>query len=163
MDEVIDFILHIIYNRPIKEKTPGESRHRMLLTAKKTKDNKKKYPSSRAIVPDQKSLKMKILRATFIAHCMINCCNNQYVPLNPAEYGWEWNPSILNWQPLWYEGNALPEYADIHNTEEEETMGGDAVEDPQDIEDEFDDKDDGDDASDCVSSDDESSENSETE
>ena len=56
MDDVIDFILRIIYNRPLTEKTPGESRHRMLLTARRSKDRKKKYPSSKAIVPDQSSL-----------------------------------------------------------------------------------------------------------
>ena len=155
-DEIVDFILHIIYNRPLKEKTPGESRHSMLLTAKKTK-NGKKYPSSRAIVPDVKSLKMKILRANFITNCMINCCNNNYVPLDPAEYGWEWNPSDLNWQPIWYEGNALPECADMNIEGEEEDTVLDAADDTQNSEDELDDEDN---ESDYVPSDADSSDDS---
>ena len=84
----------------------------------------------------------------------MNCINAAYVPLNPAEYGWKWDSSLSNWEPVWYEGNPLPDYADIHNTEEqefEETDNGQIqVQDS-------DDDDDGDDESDCVSSGGESS------
>ena len=158
--EVIDFILHIVYNRPLKEKTAGESRYRMLLTSKKTGDKKKKYPSSRAIVPDERSLKMKILRATFITHCMMNCTIKHYVPLDPAKYGWSWNQIEEAWQPVWYEGNALPtNCAEIHNTEVTEN---DEVS-SQDVLDSDGDSDDADDESDFVVSDDESSDYSDTE
>ena len=34
MNDVTDFILHVIYNRPKKEKTPGDSRYAMLFTGK---------------------------------------------------------------------------------------------------------------------------------
>ena len=122
IDDVTDFIIHIIYNRPLHEKTPGESRHRMLLTARKrTKDGRKQYPSSKAIPPDQSSLKMKILRATFVAHCMMNCINRMYVPLNPSSYGWKLN-SLSVWEPVWYEGNALPDECNIEPTEDDEDI-----------------------------------------
>ena len=121
IEEVIDFVLHIIYNRPLKEKTPGESRYKILLTAKKqAKGKKKKYPSSKVLPPDQSSLKMKILRATFIAHCLSNCLDSGYVPLNPSEYGWKWNSDLSMWELIWYEGSALPSYSDINNNSEED-------------------------------------------
>ena len=57
--DVTDFILHIIYNRPLKEKTPEEGRYRMILAARKRtkKGERGKYPSRKATPPDQKSLK----------------------------------------------------------------------------------------------------------
>ena len=64
----------------------------MILKAKKqSKGKKKKYPSSKAIPPDQKSLKMKILRVSFIAFSIVSGLNGEYVPLNPAEKGWKGN------------------------------------------------------------------------
>ena len=32
--QIIDFVLHIVYNRPIREKTPGKSRYAMLFVKK---------------------------------------------------------------------------------------------------------------------------------
>ena len=80
INEVTKFVLHIIYNRPLKETSPGETRYKMLTT--KNQSNKK-YPSSKCLPPDQSSLKMKILRATFVTHCMSNCLDSQYIPLDP--------------------------------------------------------------------------------
>ena len=89
--------------------------------------------------------------------------------MNPADYGWKWNQTTLHWEPVWYEGNALPDYADINDHEIEERVDGenDAVEDAQSVGDENvsdeDDDHEDDDESDCVSSDDESSDISDTE
>ena len=44
ISEVTNFVLHVVYNRPLEEKTPGESRYNMLMKKKKkTKSRKKKY------------------------------------------------------------------------------------------------------------------------
>ena len=32
--QIIDFVLHIVYNRPIREETPGKSRYAMLFVKK---------------------------------------------------------------------------------------------------------------------------------
>ena len=161
IDDITDFILHIIYNRPLHEKTPGESRHQMLLKARKrSKDDRKRYPSSKAIPPDQSSLKMKILRATFVAHCMINSLNNVYVPLNPSSYGWKWNSCSSEWEPVWYEGNALPDHCDIQDAHDDDDNNDEERNDaPADSDDEdSDDEDDDDyDETECLMSADESS------
>ena len=66
---VTKFVLQVIYNRPKKEKTPGESRYQMLFTGK---GSKKKFSSTKSIPPDQSSMKMKMLRSTFVSHTMVN-------------------------------------------------------------------------------------------
>ena len=140
IQDITDFILHIIYNRPLHEKTPGESRHQMLLTARKrSKDERKRYPSSKAIPPDQNSLKMKILRATFVTHCMMNSLNNMYVPLKPSSYGWKWNSCSSVWEPVWYEGNALPDNCDIQDAQNDDNDDEESSGAPVDSDDEDDD------------------------
>ena len=104
MNEVTRYILKLIYNRPEKELSPGESRYNMLL---KRKASSKTFPSSEAFPPDEKSVYMKVLRATYVAYCTVNCLNNEYVPLNPSKFGWALVDD--NWKPVWFEGNALPE------------------------------------------------------
>ena len=49
ISEVTRFVLQIIYNRPLKEKSPGESRYNMLTSKKQSN---KKYPTSKALPPD---------------------------------------------------------------------------------------------------------------
>ena len=45
---------------------------------------------------------MKILRASFVIHCMTNCSNSRYVPLDPSLYGQKF---VENWwEPIWFEG-----------------------------------------------------------
>ena len=117
VSDVTKFILNIIYNRPLKERTPGESRYKMLLTRRKT-GKEKKYPSSKALPPDQKSLTMKILRASFVSHCMVNCLDREYIPPNPSEYGWKLVDST--WEPVWFEGNALPDANETNVSSEED-------------------------------------------
>ena len=110
IDEITKFILHIIYNRPLKEKSPGESRYRMFLTRKASS---KTFPSSKSIPPDKSSLKMKILRASFVSHCRVNCLNALYVPFNPSNYGWKLISD--DWEPRWFEGNSLPDFNEMNS------------------------------------------------
>ena len=81
---VIKFILQIIYNRPKMEKTPAETRYRILF---EKKESKNKFSSTTFIPPNQSSLKMKILHCTFLSHSMVSCLNRYHLPLNPATYG----------------------------------------------------------------------------
>ena len=88
IEEVTNFVLHIGYNRPHKEKSLGESRYNMLKTKRKSKKKKeKKYNTSKDLPTNQSSLKMKILRASFVTHCMSNCLNSHYAPLDSSLYG----------------------------------------------------------------------------
>ena len=109
IEEVINFILHIVYNRSYKEKYLGKSRYNMLETKRKTnKKKQKKYDTSKGLPSDQTSLKMKMLRASFVTHCMssCSCLNSHYVPLDPFLYGWKF---VENRQePIWFEGSPLP-------------------------------------------------------
>ena len=63
-------MLHAIYNRPKREKSPGDTRYAMLYIGK---DEKKKFAPTKSLPPDQKSLTMKILRAHLVSHSWINC------------------------------------------------------------------------------------------
>ena len=61
----------------------------------------------KVIPPDEKSLKVKILRSNFIAaHSWRNCLDSNYVSLDPTNYGWQRVNTIL--ELLWYEGSNLP-------------------------------------------------------
>ena len=131
IEEITEFVLRVVYNRPLKEKSLGEARYNMLKTKKKDKTGKIIYPSSKSLAPDQSSLKMKILRSTFIANCMTNCLNANYVPLDPSCYGWKTVENV--WEPIWYEGNPLPEASEVEEVENDEGVrdggGVGAVED----------------------------------
>ena len=79
----------------------------MLKTKKKTNKKKgKKYNTSKDLPPDQSSLKMKILRASFTPHSMSNCLNSRYVPLDPSLYRWKLVET--RWESIWLEGSPLP-------------------------------------------------------
>ena len=41
--EVTDFVLHVRYNRPSNEKTPGDSRYAMLFVKKRKRENIQRY------------------------------------------------------------------------------------------------------------------------
>ena len=60
---VIDFINHIVYNRPKSEKTAAQSSY---ATAIKTSKMGKKFNDTRRIPPTESALKMKIMRANFV-------------------------------------------------------------------------------------------------
>ena len=53
------FFLSIAYNRPKREKTPGESRYTRLFVKK---GKKKVFVQTKQLPPDERSLRMKILR-----------------------------------------------------------------------------------------------------
>ena len=89
-----------------------------MLTSKKPSN--KKYPTSKSLPPDQSSLKMKILRATFVTHCMSDFLNRKYVPLDPSNYGWKLQEKV--WQPIWFEGNPLPNPDEIINNNDGESF-----------------------------------------
>ena len=55
---------------------------------------------------DQSSLKMNILRASFVTHYISNCLNSRYVPLDPSLYGWKFVEN--RWEPIWFERSPLP-------------------------------------------------------
>ena len=42
---------------------------------------------------------------------MINCLDNIYTPLDPSSYGWQLIND--NWEPVWYEGNPLPNPSEV--------------------------------------------------
>ena len=62
---------------------------------------------------------MKILRASFVTHCISNCLNSCYLPLDLLRYGWDFEEN--QWEPIWFEGTPLPHpgYADESNMAEE--------------------------------------------
>ena len=61
---VIDFIIHIVYNRPKLEKTAAQCRYGIAI--KTSKMRKKKFNDTKRILPDESTLKMKIMRANFV-------------------------------------------------------------------------------------------------
>ena len=117
IEDVTRYVLYIVYNRPLREKSLGEARYNVLKTRKKDSLGKKVYPSSKSLPPDQSSLKMKILRSTFTAHCMTNCLDPNYVPLDPSSYGWSLKEGL--WEPVWYEGSPLPHPDEVEENEPE--------------------------------------------
>ena len=78
MEKVMYFVLHVIYNRPKREKSPGNIAMRCCMLEKA---KKKKFAPTKSLPPDQKSLTMKILRAHLVSHSWVNCldCNSQSV------------------------------------------------------------------------------------
>ena len=104
IQEISNFILYVIYNRPKKEKSVTESRVIMMFSKKgKGKCSKK---STKSIPPDEKSLKMKILRSNFVSHSWKHCLSNDYIHFGPTKFGWQRvNGNLV---PLWYEGPNLP-------------------------------------------------------
>ena len=82
----IDFVLHIVYNRPEREKTPGESRYTMLFVKK---GKKKVFVQTKQLPPDERSLRMKILKANYISYGWEICLNQHFEIPNPLEYSWK--------------------------------------------------------------------------
>ena len=74
------------------------------------KINKKreKYNISKDLSPDQSSLGMKILRASFVIYWMLNCLNSCYVPLDPTS-----NFVENRWELVWFKGSHLPHPDDV--------------------------------------------------
>ena len=77
--EISNFILYVIYNLPKKEKSVTESRVIMMFGKKEKGKCSKK--SKKSIPPDEKSLKMKILRSNFVSHSWKHGLSNDYIHL----------------------------------------------------------------------------------
>ena len=105
--QIIDFVLHTIYNRPIQEKYPKDSRVAMLFSC--TGKNRK-FRSTKAIPADKSSITMKIKRANLVTHCWKQCLNPNYDSMGPTHCGWEIKDNFL--VPVWYEGDNLPSDAE---------------------------------------------------
>ena len=74
VSEVIGFVIHMFYNCPNHERTPGDSRYSMLFVKR---GNKKVFASTKTVIPDVDSLTMKIKRANLVKHSWINCLNSE--------------------------------------------------------------------------------------
>ena len=98
----IDFILRILYNRPRKEKTPGDSRYAMMMSGK---GKIRKFTPSQRLPPDRKSKQRHIQRANFVVNCLVNCLDATYRQPNPLNYEWTLNDGVP--QPRWYSGATL--------------------------------------------------------
>lgn len=81
--EVTDFVLHVTYSQPSNEKAPYDARYPMLFFKKKNKI----FNNIKSLLPDQRSLNMKILRASFAGYSMSNVMQPVYQALNPVGYG----------------------------------------------------------------------------
>ena len=81
--EVTDFVFHVTYNQPSNEKAPCDSRYPMLFFKKKNKI----FSNIMSLLPDQRSLNMKILRASFAGYSMPSVMQPVYQALNPLGYG----------------------------------------------------------------------------
>ena len=77
-----------------------------LLCCSIRKEWKSTKRSTKVIPPDERSLKMKILRSNYIAHSWKSCLDSNYVFLDATKSGWHRVNNLL--VPLWYEGWNLP-------------------------------------------------------
>ena len=102
-DDVIDFIIHTVYNRPAKEKTPAQTRKATLTVGK---GKKRKYRSTNLVLPDKSSLIMKIKRSNLVADPWRNCLGKNLVPLIPKENGLDEVDGEL--VTKWFEWDQLP-------------------------------------------------------
>ena len=109
MEKVTYFVLHVIYNRQKREKSPRDLKA------------KKKFAPTKSLRPDQKSLTMKILRAHLVSHSWVNCQSFDLVShswvncqsFDPLSNGWIFVDGAL--QPRWYEGASLLSEEQIQN------------------------------------------------
>ena len=88
----------------------------LMKNEKQTKSRKKKHNTSMELPPDLSSLKIKILRASFVAHCMLHCLNPNYVLSDPSVHGWKLVEN--HWEPISFEGYPLPHSVDLLNIAE---------------------------------------------
>ena len=103
LEVIIDFILHTIYNRPLKEKSARDSRVALLYAGK---GKNRKYQSTKILPPDRSSLVMKIRRANLVAYYWKNCLSEFLEPFDARGEGWEVKDGELI--PTWFEGSNLP-------------------------------------------------------
>ena len=85
VEDITDFVIHVIYNRPKKEKSLTDSRFSMIYVGK---GEKKKFASTKKIPPDESSLLQKIKMSNLVCYACYNCLENEYLPLCHEDYGW---------------------------------------------------------------------------
>lgn len=83
--EVIDFVLHVIYNQTSNEKGSGDSRCAMFFVKK---GKNKVFNTTKYLLPDQHLLNMEILCAVFVGYSISSSMQSVYQALNPLDYGW---------------------------------------------------------------------------
>ena len=74
-EQLVDFILSIVYSKPHKEKVPGDSRNSMLFCAN---GKSKKSTPTKKLLSDIKSLRMRFKQANLVPHSIVNCLNIRY-------------------------------------------------------------------------------------
>ena len=72
IEKVTYFVLHVTYNLPKREKSPGFTR----ITAMR-------FAPAKSPPSDQKSLTMEILRAHLISHSWLYCLDCNYQSIDP--------------------------------------------------------------------------------
>ena len=102
-EDIIDFVIHVIYNQPKKEKNLIDSRYAMIYVGK---GKNRKFASTKKISPDEKSLLQKCKRTHLVSYSYYNCLENDFVPLIPEHSGWMIENNEL--KPTSYEGQGLP-------------------------------------------------------
>ena len=85
--------------------------------------------------------------------------NPDYIPLDATSYGWKYIEAEDNWEPIWYEGNPLPNPEDVldNSCNEEDVNDDDNYDDDncEDSQDEYNEKEEvSDDSTDYATSDD---------
>ena len=111
--EVTEFVLHVIYNRPSNEKTPGDSRYAILFVKK---GKNKRFNDTKSLPPDQHSLNMKILCASFIGYSISSCMQPVYETLNRLDYGWQLIDGVH--VPVWSSSLQLSTQEEISHHQE---------------------------------------------
>ena len=79
------------------EKKPCATCYQMLSKMTRMTRTDKKFSSTKSILPDQSSCKMKILCSFFVLHTMLSCLNRHLLLNLEDDF----------WVPVWFEGNAL--------------------------------------------------------
>ena len=72
-EDIIDFVIHVIYNRPKKEKNLIDSQYAMIYVGK---GKNRKFASTKKIPPDEKSLLQKCKRTHLVSYSYYNCLEN---------------------------------------------------------------------------------------
>ena len=83
------------------------------------KGKKKVFVQTKQLPPDERSLRMKILRANYISNGWENCFNQHFEIPNPLQYGWKICDRKL--EPNWFEGPGLPSFEEIN--QEQNNLG----------------------------------------
>ncbi len=97
-EDIIDFVIHVIYNRLNKEKNLVDSRYAMVYVGK---GKKRKYSSTKRL-PRWTIFATKNRRANLVSYSYDNCLENEFVPMIPEQSGWALENEEL--KPIPYEG-----------------------------------------------------------